>query len=618
MKPIIFNLLRQLLYWLLYFALARAIFIIYHFHFFQVENATAGEVLSVFYHALPLDLATACYLLIIPFLLLAIQSFWSLRFLNIINKTYTYLMVVLYAFITGGEIGLYGEWKSKINVKALRYLENPLEVYNSTDSFTFLFLLIITLALIAAGIWSYYRFFYKNIRRPARPLPAIIFVLITPVLLFLGLRGGWQEIPINQSRSYFSQKNILNLAATNNAFNLYISIFENARSLHSNPFSYYDPAAARSVTQELLTIEKDTTIHILNTTRPNIIMLIMESWSADLIGSLGGEAGITPSFAAREKEGVLFTEMLSSGSRSEQGMACIFGGFPAHALSAVTVQPDKFIHLPGLVKILKEQGYHTSFSFGGQLIYGNIKGYILNNGFDRVREGSDYPDNMVRGKLGVHDEYTMQQLIADLKTETEPFFAALFTLSSHSPYDQPMEDIFDWGDNERRYINSAYYSDRSLGQFFEAVRRQPWYDSTLFIIVADHSHNSYRNHPYHTIAYHRIPMLWAGPAIDSAYHGKQWFQPGSQADIPATLLAQMQLPHQQFTWSRNLFNPYSKKYRYFGFDNGLIWEEEKGAFSFDADRNDYHWQQPPMAPDDSVIIRGKSYLQTLFQEYLDY
>lgn len=618
MKSIIFNLLRQLLFWLLFFALSRALFIVYHFQFIRIENVTIAELFSVFYHALPLDLATACYFLIIPFLLLAVQSLWRAGFLNVVNKVYTFVLIVLYALITGGEIGLYGEWKSKINVKALRYLENPSEVYNSADSTTFFTLVIITLVLAGVGIYSYYRFFYKNIHHPARPIQAIVFVLITPALLVLGLRGGWQEIPINQSSTYFSQKNILNLTATNNAFNLYISIFENAKSIRNNPFTYYDPATAKRITQELLTVEKDTTIRVLSTTRPNIVMLIMESWSADLIETLGGEGDITPSFAALEKEGLLFTEMLSSGSRSEQGMASIFGGFPAHALTAITLQPDKFIHLPGLAKIIKEQGYHTSFSFGGQLIYGNIKGYILNNGFDRIREGSDYPDNLIRGKLGVHDEYTMQQLIADLKTEKEPFFAALFTLSSHSPYDQPMEDVFDWGDNERRYINSAYYTDRSLGLFFEAARRQPWYDSTLFIIVADHSKNSYRNHPYHTIAYHSIPMLWTGPVIDSAYRGKQWLRPGSQTDIPATLLAQMQLTHQQFTWSRNLFNPYEKKYRYFGFDNGLIWEEEKGSFAFDADLNDYHWQQPPMAPDDSVIIRGKSYLQTLFQEYLDY
>ncbi|NCU36809.1 hypothetical protein EOM75_12475, partial [Candidatus Falkowbacteria bacterium] len=189
MKSII-NLLRQLLFWLLFFALSRALFIVYHFHFFRVENVTAAELFSVFYYALPLDLATACYILIIPFLILTIQSFRSLPCLNTINKTYTYLMVVLYAFITGGEIGLYGEWKSKINVKALRYLENPSEVYNSADSTVFFILIIITLVLAGAAIYSYHRFFYKNIHRPAKPWQAVAFVLVTPLFLFLGLRGG--------------------------------------------------------------------------------------------------------------------------------------------------------------------------------------------------------------------------------------------------------------------------------------------------------------------------------------------------------------------------------------------------------------------------------------------
>ena len=162
MKSIIFNLLRQLLFWLLFFALSRALFIVYHFQFIRIENVKIAELFSVFYHALPLDLATACYFLIIPFLLLAVQSLWRAGFLNVVNKVYTFVLIVLYALITGGEIGLYGEWKSKINVKALRYLENPSEVYNSADSTTFFTLVIITLVLAGVGIYSYYRFFIKT------------------------------------------------------------------------------------------------------------------------------------------------------------------------------------------------------------------------------------------------------------------------------------------------------------------------------------------------------------------------------------------------------------------------------------------------------------------------
>jgi phosphoglycerol transferase MdoB-like AlkP superfamily enzyme len=345
----------------------------------------------------------------------------------------------------------------------------------------------------------------------------------------------------------------------------------------------------------------------------------MESWSADLIESLGGEAGITPRFHALQKEGLLFDNVLSSGSRSEQAMASVFAGFPAHPVSSITVQPDKYLGLPSLTQILNKMDYHTSFYFGGQLIYGNIRSYIYYNQFDRIIEGMDFEDEGIeRGKLGVHDEYTLDRLYRDLSQEKEPFFATLFTLSSHSPYDQPMEDVFDWGKNENRYINSAYYADRSLGEFFEKAKTAPWYQNTLFIVVADHSHNSYRNWPYHTEEYHSVPMLWLGGALDSAWHGKRWSKPASQTDLPVTLLSQLGVQSEDFHWSRNIFNPYSPDFKYFGFDNGLIWIEGEDRFSYDADNNLYFWSSPAPLPDSATERRGKSFLQVLYQEYLDY
>ncbi len=619
MKRIIGSLLRQLLFWMLFFAAARLLFMIYHRHFISISGATAGETAAVFFHALRLDLATASYFLILPFLLLAVQAFVRAPFLNVVNKIYTGLMILLYTLITTAELGLYGEWKTKLNAKAIRYLDNPSEIYNSADTGSFYLLVVITIVLAVGGYWIYQRYFYKNPGQPARnKVGAAAFFLITPPLLLLGVRGGWQEIPINQSQSYFSHHIVLNHAATNNAFNLYISLHENAQSMNANPYAFYDEKTAKATVDSLLHVSTDTTLRVLNTTRPNIVMLIMESWSADLIESLGGKPGITPRFHQLEKDGILFTGLLSSGSRSEQGMASLFGGFPAHPLSSITVQPDKFIHLPSLVKDIENQGYHTAFYFGGQLIYGNIRGYILYNGFDRITEGADFPDDAPRGKLGVHDEYTLNYLLNDLNKAKEPFFSALFTLSSHSPYDQPMQDVLHWGDNEQRYINSAYYADSCLGDFLAKAKKQPWYKNTLFVIVADHSHNSYRNWPYHTIEYHRIPMLWTGGAISDSLHGSRWSKHGSQVDVAASLLAQMNLPADEFRWSRNLFNPYAPDYRYFGFDNGLIWEDPQGAFCFDCDTKSYFWTRPKTGLDNQVITRGKSYLQRVFRAYFDY
>ncbi len=619
MIRIIFSLLRQLAFWLLFFAVARLIFMVYYWDFFSASGAGLGEMGSLFFHAMHLDLATAAYFLMFPFVLLMVQSFVKLPFFNTLNKIYTSFMILFYTLITTGEMGIYGEWKTKLNIKALRYLQNPSEVYDSAETGSFFILLLITIGLFALGYWAYTRFFFLEIKKPARNKWLAAPMLIIILGLFpLAMRGGIQEIPINQSESYFSSHIILNQTATNNALNIAISLIENTRSMTENPYRFYDPAFARQTIDNLYTIEKDTSLMVLTTSRPNIVLLIMESWSADLIESLGGEPGITPGFRNLEKDGILFTNMLSSGSRSEQGMAAIFSGFPAHALTSITVQPDKFIHLPTITHELNDLGYHSSFYFGGQLIYGNIKSYILYNEFDRVMEGADFDDSLPRGKLGIHDEYTMAKVIEDMKTQQEPFFTALFTLSSHSPYDQPMREVFDWGDNERRYINSAYYSDSCLAAFMQEARKYDWYDSTLFVIVADHSHNSYRNWPYASVEYHEIPMLRYGDVIKPEYRGTQNNHPGSQVDLSASLLAQLDLPHGEFHWSRNLFNPYSPRFRYFGYENGLIWEEDSASFCYDCDHKKFFWKKPAEDFDEQVIQNGMSYLQVLFQEYFDY
>lgn len=619
MKQLFSSIFRQFLFWIFFFAIARMVFIAFCFNEIAISGASATEILKTFVHALKLDAATTGYFLVVPFLLLCFQAFFNRNFVHTINQVYTGLMIFLYASITAGEIGLYGEWKSKLTIKALKYLQHPAEVYNSADSAMFFTLIILVIALVVLMLWLYRKFFYYRwSQRRVHWLSFFVFVLLTPPVLLVIVRGGFQPIPINQSQVYFSDKIILNHIATNNAFNLYISIFENLKNLDKNPYTIFSDEDARRTVENIYSIEKDTTIKILMAERPNVVLLLLESWSADLIESLGGEPGITPEFRKLEKEGILFDNMLSSGARSEQGMAAVFSGFPAHPVTSITVQPDKFLSLPSLVHELNKQGYHSSFYFGGQLIYGNIKSYIYYNGFHRILEGKDFDDSVLRGKLGVHDEFTLTRLLDDLNNEKQPFFSVLFTLSSHSPYDQPMENVFDWGQNENGYINSAFYTDKCLGDFFEKARKAPWFDSTLFILVADHSHNSYRNHPFHSAEYHRIPMLFYGSVIKNEFRGTRFSPPGSQVDISATLLKQLDLPTQQFHWSRNLLNPYSPDFKYFGFDNGLIWIETKGGFSFDLDQQFFYWNTTTEPAGEQIISNGKSYLQVLYQEYLDY
>ena len=411
----------QFIFWLIFFALNRAVFLAYYSGIISLENISLSEVFRTFIAAFKLDVSMTCYLIIVSFVLFLFQYHIKKNRLFLkINSFVTYIIVVLYAFLTGGEMGVYEEWKTKLSSKALAYFNHPTEVFNSTSTSSFVLLLFIVIGIIICGVWSYNKwikpksFPYSNLS-----WKSAVYVIIILPLSVLGMRGGLQAIPITQSEAYFSKHNILNLAAVNNAYNIGMSLMETGTFMEHNPFESMPDAKANDIVKSLHHVETDTTTNILAVKKPNIVLVLLESWSGDLIESLGGKPGITPQFHELEKDGLLFTNHYASGNRSQQAMASVFSGFPALPITTLTNHPDKYHSLPSLVKDLNAEGYNTSFYFGGQLIYGNIKAYMVYNEFNRIVEGEDLDPKLPRGKLGVHDGLLFPEHVKDLSKEKE-------------------------------------------------------------------------------------------------------------------------------------------------------------------------------------------------------
>ncbi len=615
------SLLKQFLFWMLVFAFSRLVFYVYYWGTLSTDNIDVIDVFYSFWYALPLDISTASYIIIIPFLILVIQSIWGSKWLNYITLIYSFIIIVLYVMIATAEIGIYDEWKTKLHYKALNYLSHPEEIYNTASTGTFFLLMTILVIKVVLYFWFFRKFIFTKIEQASNNLIfSIPFLLITSILLFVGIRGGISEIPITQSKSYFSKHNFINLASVNSGYSLLISTIENYKFKDTNPFNFYNIETAQETVNDILKVDVDTTISILTTVRPNIVILILESWSADLIESLGGKSGITPEFRKLEKSGILFTDFYASGNRSEQAMTAIFAGFPSTPITAISHNLDKITGLPSLTKKLENEGYSTSYYFGGELMYGGINSFISVNGFDVIKEISDFDDGLPRGKLGIHDEYILNEQLNDLNEATQPFFSALFTVSTHSPYDQPMEDVIGWAKtrNQNGYLNSAYYTDRSLGEYFEKAKKQSWYNNTLFIIVADHSHDTYNHWPVYTKDYRHVPMLFYGDVIVDDYRGKQINRISSQTDIAGTLLSQLELSSEDFFWSRNLFNPTTPEFAYFETGEGVGWVSPDGYFVYNNTIKEYQIMKIEPHLKDSIVKDGNSYLQVLFQQFMDY
>jgi phosphoglycerol transferase MdoB-like AlkP superfamily enzyme len=324
-------------------------------------------------------------------------------------------------------------------------------------------------------------------------------------------------------------------------------------------------------------VEKDTTISILKNPRPNLVFIFLESWSSDNISVLGGIEDCTPQFNALCKEGLLFTNAYANAYVSDQGIPAILSAYPSVSRVAIINQAAKVPSLPCMSEELVNEGYSLSFMFGGDLVYGNLRGYLLEKKFNELKEQKDFSQHP-SGRLGVHDEFTFPELLKNLNNKKEPFLQGFFTVSSHMPYDYKPSD--DWKSNrddpEKLYTESVHYCDLHLGKFFTEAKFQSWYKNTLFVVVADHSHNTIKQWGPSNAKHSHIPMLFLGGALKEEWKGKSWDKIVSQLDMPTTLFKQMNIKTTRYPWSRNIFNPLTNSSAYYIFFGGIGYISEEG------------------------------------------
>ena len=290
-------------------------------------------------------------------------------------------------------------------------------------------------------------------------------------------------MPINESSVYYSHNPLLNLAAVNGAWHLAHNIYSAGIS-SENTFVYMDKETAEAEVKKLYECKQDSFGKILKIDHPNVVILMLESFNADLVEALDGEKNLAPNFNNLVKDGILFTNIYASGSRTDQGIVSVLSGFPATPNLSIMRNIDKSAKLPSINNYFRDQKYTTSFYYGGSTDFSNLNSYLVMSHFENIVDGKKFKDKVKRNKWGVHDEYVLQRQVEDLNKTSQPFFSVLMTLSCHEPFDQPGEKIFPETDLPNQFRNSASYTDKSLGDYFEQAKKQPWFNNTLFILVA--------------------------------------------------------------------------------------------------------------------------------------
>lgn len=612
---------RHYLFWLLVFFIQRLTFVLYYSNLFSQSEFT--RMLESFGQGLQLDLSLTGYFAILPFALLMMQYFSRCSFFSGFMKGYTWILVILTIIISGGDLGIYENWGVKLNFRAIMMLAHPAETLETIKSAP-LFWLVLIMILQGGLCWGLYKlliaridvryFRYYNFKT-ARFLLAI---LLLAGIIVISIRGGVQQIPVNESTAYFCSLPVANHAAVNTTWHLAKSLIKNSSHGQTNIYSYLPENEAEELVQRLYQKPaSDSSLSILKEPTPNIVFIQLESFTADVVTELGGDSSVTPVLSRLIKEGVLFTNIYSSGVRTDQGIIALLSGFPAQPQTSIIYQPDKIEHLPFISLELKKKGYQNYFYYGGELSFGRFNTIAYHAGFDRIVGEKDFPDTSYFSKWGADDRSLFEKFNTDSKTSVQPFFSYIITSSSHEPFSVPMEPVFTGNSLEEKFRNACYFTDQSLGAFIDWIKNEEWYKRTLFVLVADHGHHLPRYRKFDEPARYHIPLVFFGEALKEQYRGLKINTLGSQTDVAATLANQLALNTTAFKWSTDLLASQRQQFAFYTFDDGFGWLTPGDTIIYD-NRAQKLLNNSDANKTSGELLNGKAYMQMLYDAFLKY
>lgn len=569
-RPFVFLFLVYLLA-MLFLSDLRLLFAL-HFHE-QLAEAGVLEILTSFLIGLRFDQVVVLYILLPLILLLPWISLQS-RVARKLTVAYLTIVFSLTFLLTLADIRFYSYFHSHLNFMAVDYLDEGPIVWKMIvgDSKFYLF---IFLWLCLSLLWAVLS---TVICRRTRVLPhrrswqnQFVYFLLGAVLTFMGIRGRTSLSPMDWGVAYFSQNHFLNQLALNGVYTLGRAITEE----HQDPrlsylsererFPFVPFSEGLDTVQAMLEQEGDEWLEpsrsLLRLTRqaelqmgfrPNVVLVLMESWTALNTGALGSNRGLTPNFDRLASEGILFTNFYASGIRTNYGLPAVLCSFPSLPGRAVMKRYNALHPFRTLSEILYDRGYYNAFAYGGDLAFDNIEGFFTEKQYDCFYGDSYFGRENAFSKWGVPDHVLFEKSVGLIDSLPRPFQVTILTISNHEPFDLPDSSLrryMDASDSSKTF-NSQIYADYALGRFIAQMRGTSVFDSTIFVFTADHAmfgSGRYRGDPQD---FH-VPLLVYSPGILGT-DGKRIEMFGSQIDIIPTLMGLLGGDYVHASWGRDL------------------------------------------------------------------
>ncbi|MFY4769072.1 LTA synthase family protein [Aliarcobacter butzleri] len=448
-----------------------------------------------------MDTIVICIILVIPTIFLAITPKIFSNFISKFLNIYILFFLLIALFIECASFPFFAQYDLRPNYLFIEYLEYPQEVTSLLfKDYKFQFIAVFILIIATIRIYSKSKFI--NFEQVFKQNYISRILILAPILLvlFLGIRSSLGHRPVNISDALYSENRVINEITKNSLHSLGYAYYSNKKAENNiSKYGKIDIKEAYKVASLAIGIDykdekkpfyREVKSKLASKKQKNLVIFIQESMGAQFTGFIGKQ-NFTPNLDNLAQDYLSFTNLYSNGTRSVRGLAALTSGtLPINGVEVIKRNKSQEGYFT-VASLLKPYGYKSSFIYGGEARFDNMKGWYLGNGFDEVIEQKDFTNPIFTSTWGVSDEDLVIKANEKFKSyyeNKEKFVSVMFSSSNHMPFELPDGKIeFEKNIPKTSVENAIKYADFAIGKFFELAKKEDYFKDTVFVVIADHN-----------------------------------------------------------------------------------------------------------------------------------
>lgn len=530
------------------------------------------------------DNVIACLITILPLVVLAIAgllNFTSKKLFYTFNIYYIILYLPVFA-IGIADVPYFHYFFKHLNTSIFNWSEEggiaTQMIFEETSYYAYMALFLLLISLFGYLVFAISK---KLAKKKAENLSLKQYIVHLPICLILigsclfGIRGRMGYNPIKTSQAYFSDNPFLNQLGINPSFYFMRDVIESSKKHYTADFIISEdnsiPIVREALKIDSLPIQpgESPIVRYVEANGPskpmNIVIILMESMSTDLLDIKENGKEITPYLNKLINKSYYFNNFYSAGTHTNHGIMATLYGIPA----LFDRNMMKNVDIPlceGIPYTLQQHDYRTMFFMTHEKQYDNMNAFLIENGIEEIYSEEDYPREKRKNSFGVADDYLFEYALNKINEKAKspkPFFATLATISNHPPYIVP--DQFKSVSSDAQY-QIVSFADDAIRQFMEASEKEEWFNNTIFVFLGDHGKNVGRQMYEMPLSYNHVPLIIYSPAFEDA--PQRFEQLGGQIDVFPTLMGLLNFSYQNNTFGVDLFKT-ERPYMFFSSDDAL-------------------------------------------------